>query len=310
MLNAIATPRSPINIDPPGVDGEISSRVVVRRAVEWQGTRAKLMTCKPSDRIEFEIEGSHHTLIVCCDGVTAGAEWDDGKRLVALPPSRPGSISFVAAGNYARRTMKIERPIQVMLLELDAGAVTGLLLRSGSAPNPKFRTVPVLEDHDVRHTLYAIRNEINRPGPLDTLYREGLTALLTLQLARVASDLVDMHPPSADRGGLPGWRLRRALDLLEADLESPPSLDALAKHVGLSASHFSHAFKQSMGVPPHQYVIQRRIAEAKALMADGSLNLTEIALQCGFNCSSQFSTAFRRATGLSPSAYRHDISSS
>lgn len=307
MLNAIATPRSPIKISLPGVDGARLSHVVVRRAVEWHGTRAKLMTCGPSDQVEFEIEGSHHTLILRCDGVTTGAEWDDGKRRIALPPIRPGSISFVAAGSYACRTMKVERSIRFMLLELDCGAVTSLLRRSDAAPHPRFRTVPFLEDPDIRHTLYAIRNEIDRPGPLDALYREGLTALLTLQLARAASDLADLQPRPADRGGLPGWRLRRALDLLEADLESPPSLESLARQIGLSPSHFSHAFKQSMGVPPHQYVIQRRVAEAKALMADRSLNLTEIAMQCGFNGSSQFSTVFRRATGLSPSAYRHEL---
>ncbi len=216
-------------------------------------------------------------------------------------------MSFVAAGSYARRSMKVERPIRFMFLELETDAVTSLLQRSDAAPNPRFHTVPILEDNDVRHTLYAIRNEIDRPGPLDALYRAGLTALLTLQLARVASDLADLMPRPAERGGMPGRRLRRALDLLEADLESPPTLEILARQVGLSPSHFCHAFKKSMGVPPHQYVIQRRVGKAKALMADRRLNLTEIAMQCGFNGSSQFSTVFRRATGMSPSAYRHRL---
>ncbi len=307
MSNAIDLATGPEKGAPPGLGGAPTTRIVARRAVEWPGTRAKLMTCGPSERVEFEINGPHHTLILRCDGVSAATEWDDGKRRIALPAIRPGSISFVAAGSYARRSMTVERPIRFMFLELDTAAVTSLLRRSDAAPNPRFHTVPILEDHDIRHTLYAIRNEIDRPGPLDALYREGLSALLTLQLARAVSDLAHSRPRSGGGGGLPGWRLRRALDLLEADLESPPSLEILASHVGLSPSHFSHAFKQSMGVPPHQYVIQRRVAEAKALMADRNLNLTEIALQCGFNGSSQFSTVFRRATGMSPSAYRHEL---
>lgn len=306
MMNAIASAAksdtsSPLDKGMPMLD------IVPRRAVAWEGTRAKLVTCGPSERVQIEIEAPHHTVILRCDGVSTGAEWKDGRHRVTVPTIRPGSVSFVAAGNWIRCTMRVARPVRFMCLELDVDAVANVLQRSDARPNPRFRSAPLLDNHDVRHTLYAIRNEIDRPGPLDALYREGLSALLTLQLARVASDLADLRPRPAERGGLPGWRLRRALDLLEADLESPPSLERLAREIGLSPSHFSHAFKQSMGMPPHQYVIQRRVAEAKALMADRSLNLTEIALQCGFNGSSQFSTVFRRATGMSPSAYRHEL---
>ena len=307
MPNAIATPRSQIKICLSEFTDGTSSHVVADRTAEWPGTRARLMACGPCEGVEFGIEGRHHTLILYFTGVTCAAEWNDGTSRVALPTIRPGSMSFVAAGSHVSCQMTVDRLLRFMVLELDAGAVLSTIRRSDAAPNPHFRTTPSLDDHDLRHTLHAIGTEIDRPGPLDALYREGLTTLLTLQLARAASSLADCRRNAADRGGLPGWRLRRALDLLEADLESPPSLEVLARHVGLSPSHFSHAFKQSMGVPPHQYVIQRRVAEAKALMNDRTLNLTEIALQCGFNGSSQFSTVFRRATGMSPSTYRHGL---
>lgn len=306
MMNAIAASEKPRTSYSLGKSTSILD-IVHRRAAAWEGTRAKLMTCAASERGKIEIEASHHTLILRCDGVTTGAEWEDSEHRPSVITIRPGSVNFIAAGNRVRCTMRVARPIRFMILELDADAVANVLQRSDGGLNPRFRSAPILASHDVRHTLYAIRNEVDRPGPLDALYRESLSALLTLQLARAASDLADSQRSSASPGGLPAWRLRRALDLIEADLESPPSLEVLARHVGLSPSHFSHAFKQSMGVPPHQYVIQRRVAEAKALMNDRTLNLTEIALQCGFNGSSQFSTVFRRATGMSPSTYRHGL---
>jgi AraC family transcriptional regulator len=65
------------------------------------------------------------------------------------------------------------------------------------------------------------------------------------------------------RGGLPGWRLRRAIELLEADLMRTPSIRELATHVGLSPSHFCTAFKESTGYSPHRYLFNHRIAQAK-----------------------------------------------
>jgi methylphosphotriester-DNA--protein-cysteine methyltransferase len=70
----------------------------------------------------------------------------------------------------------------------------------------------------------------------------------------------------------------------------------------LSPYHFARAFKQSFGVPPHRYHIERRIARAKELLSGSSV--TEVAMAVGFAETSSFSTAFRRATGFTPSEFR------
>jgi AraC family transcriptional regulator len=81
----------------------------------------------------------------------------------------------------------------------------------------------------------------------------------------------------------------------------------LAETAGLSPFHFSRAFKESFGLPPHRYLSSRRIDKAKDLLARPNLSVTEIGAQLGFSETSSFSTAFLRHTGTTPTAYRRSI---
>ena len=63
-------------------------------------------------------------------------------------------------------------------------------------------------------------------------------------------------------------------------------------------------FRESFGLPPHQYVLARRLAKARELLAGGDLPLGEVALMCGFASASHFSNRFRQAVGATPGAYR------
>ena len=106
------------------------------------------------------------------------------------------------------------------------------------------------------------------------------------------------------RGGLPNWRLKRALEMLDAGLTEAPSISTLAAEVGLHPTSFCRSFRQSMGISAHRYLLEKRIGSAKKLMANRTLTLTQIALDCGFSSSSQFSVMFRRLVGTSPRIYR------
>jgi AraC family transcriptional regulator len=72
----------------------------------------------------------------------------------------------------------------------------------------------------------------------------------------------------------------------------------------MSAFHFAHAFREATGVPPHRYVIQRRIERAKQLLRGSELSLTEIAQRVGYSSASHFSVGFRKMTRVAPSEYR------
>jgi transcriptional regulator GlxA family with amidase domain len=78
----------------------------------------------------------------------------------------------------------------------------------------------------------------------------------------------------------------------------------LASVSGVSEAHFARAFKQAFGVPPHRYLLTRRIERAAALLRDTDLPVTEIAYQTGWNSLGTFGRIFRDITGESPSGLR------
>ncbi len=106
------------------------------------------------------------------------------------------------------------------------------------------------------------------------------------------------------KGGLAPVVLRRVLDWIEAHLAQPLLLADLAAEAALSEYHFARMFRQSMGLAPHQYVMQRRMAQAKRQIINSDLPLTDIALACGFNSASHFSNRFRAVYGITPSQLR------
>ncbi len=78
----------------------------------------------------------------------------------------------------------------------------------------------------------------------------------------------------------------------------------LSRLAGLSISHFARCFRKSVGVPPHTYVKQRRVARAREMLAATDLPVAEIALVLGFSDQSHFTRRSREVTGVPPGAYR------
>ena len=98
--------------------------------------------------------------------------------------------------------------------------------------------------------------------------------------------------------------LRRVKRYIEDHLAEPLPLADLARLAGLGRSHFSEAFRGSTGMPPHRWILIRRIERAKELLRDLQLPITELALALGFASSSHFSAAFRAVCQVTPSGYR------
>jgi len=94
---------------------------------------------------------------------------------------------------------------------------------------------------------------------------------------------------------------------IEEHLADEISLSSLARLVQLSPFHFSRAFKDSFGMPPHRYLTSRRIERAKTLLAERKLSVTEIGLGVGFSETSSFTSVFRKLTGETPTEYRRSL---
>jgi AraC family transcriptional regulator len=101
-----------------------------------------------------------------------------------------------------------------------------------------------------------------------------------------------------------GSRLRRVTGFIQDNLNRQLTLLDLSAVVHMSPYHFARLFKQSTGVPPHRFVVEQRIARASALLREPQLSIGEVGRLVGFRTPSHFTAAFRRMTGITPSAYR------
>lgn len=99
-------------------------------------------------------------------------------------------------------------------------------------------------------------------------------------------------------------RLLRAKDRMDAASHQVWPVQRLAKVSSVSEAHFARSFKEAFGLPPHRYLLTRRIERAKALLRDTDLPILEIALQTGWNSLGTFGRTFRDVTGESPGELR------
>ena len=99
-------------------------------------------------------------------------------------------------------------------------------------------------------------------------------------------------------------RLLRAKDRMDAASHEEWPVRRLARVSGVSEAHFARSFKEAFGIPPHRYLLTRRIERAKALLRDTDLPITEIAFQTGWSSLGTFGRTFRDVTGESPGEFR------
>lgn len=119
-----------------------------------------------------------------------------------------------------------------------------------------------------------------------------------LALAERATDNAALSAPH--KGTITASRMRLLDEFIDAGLGDPLSLQAMAGLLGLSEGYFIRAFKSATGKSPHSYLIDRRLAKARALMRDSTTSLAQIAQICGFNSQAHMTTTFRQRLGVSP----------
>ncbi|MGJ4944616.1 helix-turn-helix transcriptional regulator [Bradyrhizobium sp. HKCCYLS1011] len=149
-----------------------------------------------------------------------------------------------------------------------------------------------------------LRRAFDSRIPATSLEMEARALLLVDWLLRLH------HSPHAGvalgTGGLSPRQLRQTCEFIVKQLAQDICLDDLAELTGLTAKHFARAFKQSMGLPPHQYLIAQRIEAAKRHLISGDTSLAQIALACGFADQSHFTATFRKVVGVPPGTFRLD----
>ena len=150
--------------------------------------------------------------------------------------------------------------------------------------------------------MLAVRDELSVEGDGDRLAAESLANLLAVPPIGNAAAL----RPQARRtdSALPRTKLHAVVEYIEEHLDTDLTLAQLAATVHLSAYHFARQFKAATGVPPHQYVVTRRVERAQHLLRNSDLSLVDIAASAGFSDQSKLSAHFKRVVGLTPRQFR------
>src|SRR5262249_60729988 len=99
-------------------------------------------------------------------------------------------------------------------------------------------------------------------------------------------------------------KLRAVVEYIEDHLDACPTLGQMAAVVRLNPYHFARQFKAATGLPPHQYVVARRVERARQLLQGGALPLAEVAARAGFSDQSQLTRHFKRIVGVTPGQFR------
>src|SRR5712672_2275661 len=265
--------------------------LVRRRTVAWDGMAAEIVQATRPEKIEFRFRAPLHLRAVYDQGIRS-----DGETFVdGLPRSKLRDVrrklTFVPAGHVYHDEWQEPRVLtRVLYLYFDPAKMP--TYREANIEPATLAARLFFEDATLSDTALKLKRLIERAGVSSSPYLEALGIVLAHELIR-----------------LNARQQRVTTAYVEEHLAEQISLTTLAGLVSLSPYHFCRAFRQSFGTPPHRYHSSHRIERAKTLLVESASSVTEIGLAVGFRDTSSFTTAFRKATGQTPTAYRRSLAS-
>ena len=294
--NGFGAPAQSIDMLSPTVS-VTPARAVARRGMEWRGMGAEFVQATSHDRVEYSFRSPMHLLAAYEHGVRRdGESYVEGLSCSTLRDVA-NKLTFAPAGHEYREWHDPRTLAGVTYFYLDPAELQAEFDEDVSEFAPRL----FFEDPTIWSTAAKLKHAIQSPRAESRLYVEALGVVLVHELMRL-----NRGAPRAQvqiRGGLAAWQERVVAAYIEEHLPEQIPLATLAQLVRLSTYYFCRAFKQSFGVPPHRYHIQRRIEQAKVLLAGRKHSVTEVGLTLGFSETSSFTATFRKITGQTPSSY-------
>jgi AraC family transcriptional regulator len=168
-------------------------------------------------------------------------------------------------------------------------------------------TVPLITDHPIvdpviERLACALIDANALGGAFGQSYANGISLAIIARL--FGSNFGTSSVGCSGSSRLPKWRLKRAIEYIEANLAEPIGLTDIAAVTGLSRMHFAAQFRVATGLRPHEYLLRQRISRAQQLLLNSRLPLVEIALGVGFKNQAHFTTVFGRFVGETPNVWR------
>ncbi len=229
--------------------------------------------------------------------------WEDGKLV---------SVCDVRAGQICIHDLKrdpvalLDKPLHHLFFYLPRGALEAIADDIDATRIGDLNHKPAgIEDDTIAGLGRALLPALRNSEQASQVFVDYVLLAAGTHIAQTYGGMRPVSPPV--RGGLASWQVRRAKDILTANLDGRVQLKEVARECHLSVSHFSRAFRRSTGVAPHNWLLIRRVETAKEKLRDARLSLLDVALACGFADQSHFTRVFTRMVGASPGAWRRGI---
>jgi AraC family transcriptional regulator len=266
----------------------------------WSGLRAEHLTDPPDAEVDLP-PTTHHWLILN-HGPAADFSLRFAGREVTDPAPRD-AFTIIPAGTPSRWRWSGASESTHVLVEPQLLARVAAEALDLDPDRVEIPPVFDLSHPPIRDVLLALDAELREGGPGGRLLAESLGNVLAVHLLRRFSAPGPADPRRG--GGLPKPRLRAVIEYIHEHLDAELSLDHLAAVARMSPFHFARLFKNSTGLPPHQYVIARRVERAKELLRGRDHPpLAEVAFETGFSSQSHFTRHFKRLVGVTPRRFR------
>lgn len=280
-------------------DKTASSPFLFRQVANWSGVRLHRAKVIPGRLPEHTADTHEVNITLRGKLFRESLSPDSGRRLLAA--SRSGNICITPAGKAISASW--DDTLDNMGFMLDASFVAQTASENGFTSNFSLTEMSRGDDPLIQHLGLALLKEAGLDSAAGQLYADSLIQSLVLHLLKNYSTAGPSRSEHL-RGGLSGYRLRRVKEFIESNLSSDLGLAELSAIADLSRYHFARAFRTSTGITPQHYLMQRRIENAKMLLADTEIPLVEVGLRTGFKNQSHFTTLFRKATNLTPKIWR------
>ena len=248
------------------------------------------------------------------DAYVVGLKLYDYPNAERWERGKPAAKTDIRAGATHLYDMKknprfiINQPLHFLNFYLPRSALDGIAEQAGA---PRVGELPSQlggghDDPVIRHIGGTLMQALRRPAETNQLFIDHMMLAFTTHVAQTYGGL--RWGVKVSRGGLAPWQVKRACEKLDANLGGTLSLQQVAAEFGLSVSYFSRAFRVSTGLPPHRWLLRQRVKAAQQLMSVQDLPLSEIAISVGFANQSHFTKVFSTQVGVSPAAWRRDLS--
>jgi AraC family transcriptional regulator len=271
------------------------SRLSTEALARWRGLPIGCFDANPD--IVLDCSGATQPVICMLEG--GRGMFELGREVLELQAGATGLFVPEAFTGPKRLRCTPGRRI-VLALDLENFTRTGLIdddLISGD-----FRPDPEFYDAELAAVLRAMVVEVSQGCPNGSLLAESLYLGVALRVSQTHARR--QGAARRERGRLSRAQLSRIDEVIQARLSHDISLAALASEAGFSKPHFTRLFKNTVGMPPHQYLIKKRVEEARRLLRETRWSLAEIASLSGFASQSHMTGAFSRLLGETPGQAR------